>query len=399
MRVLYVQGGAERAGAERMLAYLLKYLDKERFEPKVLFTSAGPFVDEVADLGIEVEVVPGPRLRNIASWHQAIDSIKRVAVDHGARLIHANGEKMSIFAARAASQSGIPSIAWLHDAPAAGGVGGRLAQRMLARSHPSSVVCCSGWLASDFNDKLDLGAVTIANGLDLDSLPVDAGAAKRLAAEQGWPTDALIVGHFTRLQRWKGTEFFLRAAAIVIEQHPDARFVVVGGVLYGREAGLVEELQGIRASLGLEDKVSFAGYRADALEVMAGCDIVVHCSVRPDPFPTVVLEGMALGKPVIATTTRGPEEAIEDKVTGTLVPPADPGALADAISQLADRPDIRVEIGRAAATVVKQKYNAARMAHEFQDLYLKLSSTTSSKDPEGTSAGQPAPGQKRAGRI
>lgn len=371
--VLYVQGSAERAGAERMLLYLLKHLDLLAFAPTVAFLAEGPFVEEVRALRVPVALVGSPhRLREIWRWGEAIKAIRGAIRDTGAQLVHANGEKMSILAGRAARAEAVPSVAWLHDAPGAGGPAGWLAQLALAASPHDAVVTCSRWMAAAFNRRLRLGAVAIPNGLDLSSLPGPNTSARRIRAEAGWPDGCLVVSHFARLQRWKGTETFLSCAAQLARRFHDMRFIVVGGALYGREADYAESLLRLATELGLDGKVLFTGYRADALDIMAESDIVVHCSLRPDPFPTVVLEGMALGRPVVATMTNGPDEALENGRTGLLVQPGDADAMSRAVEQLACSPELARRMGDEARKVARQRFAADRMASEFESLYRGL---------------------------
>lgn len=372
MKVLYLQGGAERAGAERMLYYLLSYLDRKRFTPVVAFLADGPFVEEVASLGVEVLRLGNPgRLRSRKARRLAVERVQEVIQDEKPDIVHANGEKMSVYGGRAAAAAGIPSIAWLHDSPGAGGLGGWLAQVALSKTPNDAIVTCARWLAADFGRKLGMEAVCIPNGIELDALPSHSPAVDQIRQELRWP-EGPIVGHFTRLQKWKGTEVFIQAAAALKQRHPDARYLVVGAALFGREEGFLEHLRRMTTDAGLEESLLFTGYRADSIDVMAGCDVVAHCSLRPDPFPTVVIEGMALGKPVVATTTRGPEEALENHVTGFLVPPGDPSALAGALDRVLSSKELRLSIGAEASRVAHSKYSARRMAQDFQDLYQRL---------------------------
>lgn len=373
-RVLFVQGGVERAGAERMLYYLLKDLDREAFEPVVAVMGKGPFVEEIVDLGIPIlDVGFSPRLRHAWKIPAMVARIADAIAESAPDVVHANGEKVSVFAGPAARKHAVPSIAWLHDAPKAGGLMGQLTQRALARTRPDAVVTCSAWLAEEFNRWLDMGAFPIINGLDLAALPVASDVLRTLAADLGWPPTSPIVAHFARLQRWKGTDLFLKAARKVADEIPEARFLIVGATLYGRESGYAAEIRELQVRLGLEDICAFTGFRQDALEIMASSDVVVHCSIQPDPFPTVVLEGMALGRAVVASRTRGPEEALEDGHTGLLVPPKDIGALAVAISRLIRSTELRGQLGSAARAVALERYSAVRMARQFEDLYRRLS--------------------------
>lgn len=365
-----MQGGLERAGAERILLSLVAHLDRERWHPEVAFLGRGPFVEEVEALGVPiVELSPPRRLREFWSWRSTSQEIAEAATSRGADLIHANGEKVSIFAARASKIAGIPSIAWLHDAPGAGGLTGSAAQFMLTRSGSDAVVTCARWLSEAFNERHAMGAQPIVNGIELDILPQGSNLIQGIKADRGWADDAVVVSHFARLQRWKGTHVFLKAAAEVSKSFDQARFLVVGDALFGREERYAGRLRRMTERLGLGDRVFFTGYRSDALEIMSGSDVVVHCSIRPDPFPTVVIEAMGLGRAIVATRTRGPEESLEHGSTGLLVAPRDHEGLAHAISELVASRDKRARLGDAAQRAAFKNYSASRMAREFEELY------------------------------
>ena len=377
MKVLLVQGSAERAGAERMLLYLVKQLIASgSVTPVVLFLSEGPFIEEMRQTGAEIHVRPiGFRIRQPHRWGDVTDAISAVVAEVKPDLVHANGEKTSIFAARAARSRGIPSIAWLHDAPGAGGIAGSATQWMMAHSHPTSVVTCSRWMSEAFNRKYGFGSIAITNGLDLTTLPSTRKSIADLVPEAStWPVDAVVVSHLARLQRWKGTHVFIAAAAAVARLHPEARFLVVGDALYGREVEYAAELRAMATEAGFGGRLVFTGFRPDALDLMMASDVIAHCSIEPDPFPTVILEAMVMGKAVVATRTGGADEAIEDEDTGLLVAPADEQSMTDAIASLIASPDLRASLGARARSTATERYDSRRMAAEFEDLYGRITS-------------------------
>lgn len=370
-KILYINGAGERAGAERILYSLLKHLDRSRFEPHVLFLQDGPFVQEVSNLDVPVSVITSGRLRQVWTWPAVVRAIRAKIEEIQAQVVQATGEKVSLFSCLAAKKSGVPAVAWLHDSPGAGGASGWAVQWLLSKISGKSVVTCSRWMSDEFNRRFGMKATPIVNSIDLDVSAYGGGSMDQLKRELGWPNDAVVVGHFARLQRWKGTTSFVNAAAALKDELPMARFLVVGDVMIGRELGYGEELRNQARALGLDGYLVFTGYREDAVDLMAGTDVVVHCSLKPDPFPTVVLEGMALGRPVIATRSRGPEEAIADGETGILVDPGDETAIAQAIRKLVGSEETRKLLGQRAAEAA-QAYTGSRMADEFADLYQCL---------------------------
>lgn len=368
-RVLFLEGAGERGGAQRVLLALARHLREVGVDPTVAFLAEGPFLDEVERAGVAVvHLPPAPRVRAVWEASRVAGSVASVARGLGASVIQANGEKMAVYAARAARHAGCASVAWLHDAPMRS-PRAAVVQALVALGRYDALVAGSEWMARSFRHRLGLRVRVIQHGIDLDALPerpVD------IRGSGGWPNDAVVVGHFGRLQRWKGAEDFLEAAAYVAGNHPAARFLVVGGALHGWEREYAEALPVLAAELGLGNRVRFLGHRDDALAVMAGCDVVVHCSRRREPFGLVVVEAMAVGSAVIATRTGGPEEAVDEGRTGLLVRPGDPVALAGALDLLMGDPAERARLARAGAEAARRTRSARAMAEGFAALYQEL---------------------------
>jgi glycosyltransferase involved in cell wall biosynthesis len=138
----------------------------------------------------------------------------------------------------------------------------------------------------------------------------------------------------------------VEAAGQLWARLPNLTVSIVGDV-FGTEHHFRERLERRIGELGLEDVVTLMGERRDALEIMATSDVVVVPSRRAEPFGMVIVEAMALGRPVIATDAGGPAEIITDRVNGLLVQPGSAGALADAIAWLADDPERARRLGEA----------------------------------------------------
>jgi glycosyltransferase involved in cell wall biosynthesis len=118
--------------------------------------------------------------------------------------------------------------------------------------------------------------------------------------------------------------------------------------------------------------VTFTGYRSDVGAIVNALDVLVHTSITPEPLGRVILEGMALEKPVVATRHGGPLEIIESGRSGFLIPPDDPDALAASIMQLLESPELRISIGRAAKGRVMKEFSVARYVDQVQAVYRSL---------------------------
>lgn len=369
MKVVFVQGGAERAGGERVLLALLRRLPEVGVEPEVLFAADGPFLDEVVEAGIAVTRLKSrARLREVRRLPALVSEIAESAAGAGADLIHANGEKMSLLSAWAGRRTGIPVIAWLHDEPmrSRGPAAAQLALRLSPKTHWAA---CSPWMAAAFTKRLRHETRAVSNGLDLESVPAEAVDPR---VEYGWPADSVVVGYFGRLERWKGPDVFIEAAERVARDRPGVRFLMVGGALFGRDEVFAASLPDMVRRAGLTDRLAMTGHRADAIGLMGGCDVVAHTSRSPEPFGMVVIEAMAMGTPVVATRTGGPEGIIDDQRNGLLVRPDDASDLAAAIASLVDEPDRRALLGAAGQSLVRSRYSARAMAQSFADLYAEV---------------------------
>jgi glycosyltransferase involved in cell wall biosynthesis len=193
--------------------------------------------------------------------------------------------------------------------------------------------------------------------------------SQRAPVRAGWRVDEQtpVIGWVGRLDRKKRVEDFVRAAALVHRQHPQARFLIIGGP----DAFMPEyadELQELAHNLGLGDVLRFLGDRADVPSLLAGLDIFVWLS-HGEGMPHVISEAGAAGLPVIATCDNGSEEQITDGVTGLFVPHRAPERVAAAIGQLIDNPSLRWRLGRNLQQKVEQEYSATKLARRWQGLF------------------------------
>jgi glycosyltransferase involved in cell wall biosynthesis len=186
------------------------------------------------------------------------------------------------------------------------------------------------------------------------------GAFRR---EHGYSTDTPLVGIIGRLVPVKNHELFLQAARHVHDRLPEARFVVVGG---GERQ---PELEALASSLGLSDVVSFTGWRRDLPIIYADLDALVISS-RNEGTPVSIIEAMAARVPVVATAVGGVPDVLRGGDLGALVPPDDPGALAEAIyATLRTRSSSHLSEARAWALT---RYDAERLIEDMRGLYVEL---------------------------
>jgi glycosyltransferase involved in cell wall biosynthesis len=201
-------------------------------------------------------------------------------------------------------------------------------------------------------------------GLDLE--PFLAGAARpTLRRTLGVPADAPLVGVVGRLVPIKGVDAFIDAAAQIRRSLPAAQFVIVG------DGPLRPGLERRAREAGLAGQVHFLGWRRDLEELYPDLDLIMLTSLN-EGTPVSIIEAMAAGRAVVATRVGGVVDVVEDGVTGVLVPPRDPGALAVAAVALLSDPERRRRMGEAASRAVFPRYSGGRLVEETDALYRSL---------------------------
>jgi glycosyltransferase involved in cell wall biosynthesis len=171
-------------------------------------------------------------------------------------------------------------------------------------------------------------------------------------------TSGPVVVIIGSLLRWKGQATFIDAAAIIARSGsvPNVSFWIVGGSV-GGEDDYELELRERVVELGLQDSVRFAGHCNNVFPWIGRADVVVHASVNPEPFGRVIIEGMALGKPVIASRLGGPVEIISDGQSGLLVDPGKPELLAEAIVKVLTDEALRRTLTEGGYKTVHHKFS------------------------------------------
>lgn len=168
--------------------------------------------------------------------------------------------------------------------------------------------------------------------------------------------DYLLIGMVGRVSHWKGQSYFLEVADQLCKSYSNLMFIIVGDAFPGGERQFEEMRQKIK-SIGLENRVHTLGFRSDVPEILAELDIFVLPSILPDPFPTVILEAMAAGKPIVATAHGGACEMIENNKTGYLIPWKDASKAAETMSPILEDEILRQTMGGLGRERVLNKFS------------------------------------------
>ncbi|WP_136514437.1 glycosyltransferase family 4 protein [Geomonas edaphica] len=395
MRILTLDNSFTFGGAINSLAHMVKALDRETVEVILVTGQPRPFVEEAfpgttcyhyrpklswVDNGWYRRMTGFPPF-GMRPLRRALNALRflywclfvylpegvryyRIGKRHGVHLVHLN----NIFGSQiagivAAKLLGVPCVAHLRDFEEVDRV-----TRFLARLVDHHVAI-SGAIEANL---LELGVKrsrisVVHDAIDLEAF-VGAPPIDSLCAEFGIAPIAPRYGIFGRVIDWKGIKEFILAARKVKDAVPDAVAFIVGGASDGT-AAFYQEMQDLVRRLGLEKDVVFTGYRQDIPALMGFMDVVVHASNRPEPFGMVLIEAMAMSRPVVATRAGGPLDIVEEGTTGKLVDMGDVAGLADAVIVLLRNRPLMEAMGKAARRRVEKHFHNGLYAGKMHDVF------------------------------
>lgn len=341
--------------------------------PVVLLGEHGPLEAVLAGSGVHVEVLPldaavrdhsvGTTSGIVAKARSTLRTTRALAAllrALNARVVTTHSAKAHVYGGLAGRLARIPVVAHAHDV--VGAAGSSRASTLLLRATfrllPRVVIANSRTTARSLG-RLRHAPVVIGCPVTVPGSPPTRG------------TGPFTFGMVGRLTPWKGQDVALRAfaAARSAGLAPSARLRLVGAPLFGDDAVFDRDLRVLAGELGIAGHVDFRGHRSDVDAEIAACDVIVHASTRPEPFGQVVVEAMALGRPVIAADAGGPAEVIRGGHDGLLVTPGDVDALATAMVQLATDREARTrfaENGRRSVT----RYDLTHVVGQIEDVLL-----------------------------
>jgi glycosyltransferase involved in cell wall biosynthesis len=349
----------QRGGAELTLLHAVRH-GHPRVQWTVAFLEHGPMVNALRELGARAVVVPAGRVRQFWRFGAALRRLAEIMRSSQPDVIVSWMAKAHLYAGPVARALGVPSVWFQHGLPSREDPLDRLATLIPARAvfAPSQTVAAAQ-RALRPRRHVDV----IYPGVEMDDLAsTGAHGRSQVLSSIGVPSGASVVGLVARLQRWKGVHVLLEALPRVLALHPEVHVVVVGGD-HMLEPGYRDELVVLARRLGITHRVHLVGYQADPWSWMRAFDVVVHASDN-EPLGLVVLEAMALGKPLVAGGAGGPTEVVRDGTDGFLVDFGDHAELAERINRYLGDPALAEQTGQAAATRA-QEFSAARFANNI----------------------------------
>ena len=378
-RVLFLHCSGGGYGADRQLLHVVSGLDRDRFQPMVVLPpEPGPLARQLEEAGVPAQRHPLALLRRPLLRGRGVrgtagrlrrdrSELGRIAREWGADIVHTNSS-IVLSGQEVATRAGARHV--MHVREIWGDGDGRVAAALwpafrhrLLRA--DALLCVSAAAAEPL--ATNGRARVLHDGVATPALPPRA----RARAALGLPLDTFVVAVIGRVSDWKGQHVLAHALA----QAPLARLgaiaLVAGDPAPGQEHHQ-RSLAALRGRLGLGDRLRMLGFREDVEMLRAAADAEVVPSTRPDALPNSALEAAAAELPLVVTRGGGQTEIVSDGVTGRIVPPGDAGALATALSDLAEDPETARRLGRAAAADVRERFALERMLDQLHDCYERV---------------------------
>lgn len=378
MRILYAHNNVDLYGSSRSLLRLTSRLVADGHEVRVLLPGDGPLLRALERSGVTVSVddaltiidrrscrTPRDVFKLLAGLPHSARRVMRLIDEFGPAQAHTN-TSVVLSLAVAARRRRVPHIWHIREFYGEFRAFWWLYQWFMA-THARKIACVSAAVARQFSIFIRRRKTRVLhNGFPVEEFqPVIRERVEVFRARVGVSEEQTLVGVVGRVKlRRKGQETFVRAAGLLAPRHPDVRFLIIGSPYAGNEPH-VDELKRLAEEDGVPDRVIFTGDIADIRAAYAALEIVVLSSGQPEPFGGVVIEAMAMGKPVVGTRVGGTVEQIEDGRTGRLVPPSDPHAMANAVEELLGDPEQRRAMGAAG----RQRY---LRLFEFEAFYRRM---------------------------
>lgn len=367
INILFLHAGAEMYGADKVMLDLVRNLDRTRFSAHVILPCDGVLVDAMKKERISVEVIQYPIMRrkyfnpkgiiqygiDIFKYTRAIT---KIAKEKHIDLVHTNTAAVleGCFVSRKLK---IPQLWSIHEIIVRPKIMFQVTCRLISKFASTTVtdsravkkhLMTSGY----FRDE---DIKVIYNGVDSKRFSPES-ECRYLYDEWDIPETARVIGMMGRVNNWKGQGDFLKAANLVMKKYADVYTVFVGAAFEGEE-WREKELADAIAQSPYKERIVNKGYRTDSEGIYKLYDVFVLPSTNPDPLPTVVLEAMATGKPVVGYRHGGVCEMVKDGYNGYLSDVRNPVDLAAKIVTLLEDDQLRKAMGEHSRVRLLEKFS------------------------------------------
>lgn len=375
-------------GAEHNLLNLVTSFSVLDVQPTILTTPGGPLVERLRGKNIPVQLFTLSEQTKFVAREQLGAGLLRTALQRLPELwsvqsqlrsllaglepdiVQTNSLKAHVLGSLAVAGTSRPIIWHLQDLPTQRGNSLPLLEICAALVKPR-IVCISKAVMADLSPRLQKYACVIYNGIDSDAVRQRSKVyGQNIRTAFGVPADAPLIGVVAHLIPWKGHRHLLAAFSQLQSRFPNLYCLCVGGEIL-QFAGQKAALQAEAERLGVAHRVFFTGQRDDTAQIMSAFDFLVVPSEH-EPFGLVLVEAMALAKPVVATRSGGIPEIVCEAETGSMVSVADSTALAEKIAYYLDHPDLARQAGEAGYRRVERCFTLKTMAEKFAILYGEI---------------------------
>jgi glycosyltransferase involved in cell wall biosynthesis len=416
MKILFLNTGAELGGAERSLLDLIASLRAAdaTLSIELATTATGPLLDRCAEFGVRTHVVPMPRsleafgdsgsgrvARLVAmgpaawgAWRYAL-RLARLIDEVRPDVVHSNSIKFHLLTSLLPGRKSWRKLPAYSSQPeqASSLLHGRLlvwhvrdflgsrpivAKALKFGTPPDGVIAISRAVADDVAVTIpNVPTRVVYNAIDVDHFspgPVDAARLDELAGLPAAPPGTVRIGLVATYAKWKGQDVFIDAAARLVGKAP-VRFYLIGGPIYQTRGSqwTRAELEERAASLVNAGVFGFIDFQSDPRDIYRSLDIVVHASVKPEPFGRTIVEAMACGRAVVVAKAGGAVELFDDGVDAIGVTPGSPEALAAALQPLVDSAEDRAGLSSKARQSAVARFTRTRLGPDVLEDYRKLS--------------------------
>lgn len=378
--IIYLDKIPQLDGAEMSLFDTVKGLDGDKFKFQVILPCSGPFEQKLKKHSLSVKTIKRRKIRmsinplyyimlSITLMHFTL-CLVRIIKKENIRLVCANSLHDVIYAGLAAKFTRTPLLCHIREILPCNWKWNIWVK--LIGFFSNKIITASDAVKETLaKDQRALNkAETVYVGFDIDRFkPENKG--DRIRQEFGIEDNDFLVVNIGALISWKGHELFLKVAQRIVKALPQTKFMIVGIPFWGKD-DYMEYLKKLTQELGLEANVIFTGFRDDIPRILEAADLYVHSAVLPDPFPRVLLEAMASGKPVVAPCCGGIPELIDDNVNGKLYPAGDIEAMTMEIMSLLKNSELRRKLGLAARSHIQENFTLKKYIKKMKRVYCEL---------------------------
>jgi glycosyltransferase involved in cell wall biosynthesis len=364
-RILYVHGIEAIGGAERDLIALLKTLDRHKWELHVVCPGTGPFREQLQAIAVPTHALSLPPWRKplaVLQRRSAVGRLEALVNQLAPAMIHVNDIWWVPHTVRAIASGRS------HSMPIVAHVRQEIEPEKVGRYEIDRVEAVIA-ISLQIEQSLITGGVsmskvrTLYSGIDCSTRQStrDGQAIRRLI---GVPNEAVLLGTVANLFPRKGYEVMLRALPAIIHAVPMVHYVIVGS----DDHGYADQLTRLANELTIADRVHIVGFQDPVQPFLAALDLYMHPALM-EGFGIAVVEAMAMGKAVVATTTGGLPEVVAQGETGLLVPPGDAESLAEAAISLLENKSRREQMGVCGRMRAQERFSLDASVAQMEQLY------------------------------